>query len=59
MDSNDKLKEIDVKNRRCYYFDDIIKVEDFNLDIILIYEKSFESILVCNISYKTFIDAKA
>ena len=32
MGSNDKLKEIDIKNRRCYYFDDIIKIEDFDLD---------------------------
>ena len=27
MDSNDELKEINIKNRRCYYFDDIIKLE--------------------------------
>ena len=30
MKSVDELKEIDIKNRRCYYyFDDIIKIEDF------------------------------
>ena len=28
MDSQDKLKEIDIKNRACYYFDDIIKDVD-------------------------------
>ena len=28
MDSHDKLKEIDIKNRTCYYFDYIIKFED-------------------------------
>ena len=55
MDSNDELKEIDVKNRTCYYFDGIIKIEDFNLDNVLSNEK-FENILVYNISYKTFID---
>ena len=38
MDS--KLKEINIKNRMCYYFDDIIKTVDFNLDNILIDEKS-------------------
>ena len=27
MDSNDELKEINIKNRMCYYFDDIIKLE--------------------------------
>ena len=30
MEVKDKLKEIDIKNRRCYYFDD----EDFDLDNI-------------------------
>ena len=32
---NDELKEIDIKNRTCYYFHGIIKIEDFNLDNIL------------------------
>ena len=36
MDSRDELKESDIKNRTCYYFDNIIKIEDFNLDNILI-----------------------
>ena len=42
MESTNKLKEINVKNHSCYYFDDIIKVEDFDLDDILIDEKSNE-----------------
>ena len=42
------LKEINIKNRRCYYFDAIIKFEDFNLDNILIDEKAYENILVYN-----------
>ena len=46
MESKDKLKEIDIKNRSCYYFYDIIKIEDFNLDNILIEEKSYDNILV-------------
>ena len=33
MDSNDELKEIDIKNRICYYFNDTIKIEDFILII--------------------------
>ena len=40
MESNYKFKEIDIKNRACYYFDDIIKIEDFDLDNILIDKKS-------------------
>ena len=27
MESNNKLKEINIKKHTCYYFDDIIKVE--------------------------------
>ena len=34
MESN-KLKKVCIKNRMCYYFDDIIKSEDFALDNIL------------------------
>ena len=42
MESTNKLKEINVKNHSCYYFNDIIKFEDFDLDDILIDEKSNE-----------------
>ena len=58
MESNDKLKEIDIKNRTCCYFDDIIKIEDFDVDYILIDKKSYQNILVYNISYKGLIDYK-
>ena len=33
MESNDELKEIDIKSCTCYYFHEIIKMEDFNLII--------------------------
>ena len=46
--SNDELKEIDIKNGTLYYFDD---TKDFNLDDLLVDEKSYEKILVRNISY--------
>ena len=36
----------------------IIKIEDFNLDNILIDEKSHKNILVYDISYKTLVGAK-
>ena len=42
----------------CYYFDDVIKFEDFNLDDILIDEKSYKHILVYIASYKTLMSAK-
>ena len=41
----------------CYYKDDIIKIEDFDFDI-LIDEKSYEILLIYNISYKSLISAK-
>ena len=34
MESDDKLKEINIKNCTCYYFDDIVKIEDFDFDNI-------------------------
>ena len=41
MESNDELKETDIKNCTCYYFDDVIKIVDFNLNNFLIYEKIY------------------
>ena len=58
MVSNDELKEIDIKNRTCYYFDDIIKIVNFDFDNILLDEKPYDNILVYDISYKTLIGAK-
>ena len=34
MKNNDKLKEISIKNCTYYYFDSIIKFEDFDLNKI-------------------------
>ena len=58
MGSNNKLKGNYFKNRTFYYFDYIIKIEDFDFYYILIDEKSCENILVYNISYKSSIGAK-
>ena len=52
------LKEINIKNLMCYYFDDIIKFEDFNLDNIVIDVKSYENILVYKSLSKRLIGAK-
>ena len=48
---NNEFKEVCIKNRTCYYFDDIIKLEDFNFDNILID-------VLYDISYKTLIGPK-
>ena len=58
MESNDELKKINIENRKCYFFNDIIKFEDFDLDNIIIDEESYENILVYNVSYKTLIGVK-
>ena len=49
------LKEIDIKNCTCYYFDDIIKIEEFDFDNILLDEKPYRNILIYDISYKTLM----
>ena len=45
---NNEVKKVRIKNRMCYYFNDIIKLEEF--DNILIEEKSHENILIYDIS---------
>ena len=57
MKSNE-LKKVCIKNRVRYYFDDMIKLEDFDLDNILIDEKSHENILIYDISYKHLIGSR-
>ena len=48
MESNDKLKEIDIKNRRSYYLNEV-----FYLDNILKDQRSYENISVHNILQKS------
>ena len=61
MESKNVLKEIEIKNRTSYYFDDIMRA--WNIDIetdfsgILLDEKLYkeknQNILIYDISYKT------
>ena len=55
---NNEIKKVRIKNCTCYYFDDTIKLEDFDPDNILIDEKSHENTLIYDISYKTLIGSK-
>ena len=50
MNNNNEFKKLCIKNCTCYYFHDIIKLEDFNLNNILIDEKSQKNIWVYDIS---------
>ena len=55
---NNEFKIVHIKNCSCYYFDDIIKLEDFDLDHISLDEKSHKNILIYDISYRTLIGLK-
>ena len=55
---NNELGKAHIKTRTCYYLDDIIKLEDFHLDNVLINEKSHENISIYDISYKNLIGSK-
>ena len=52
------MKRIDTKNSACYYFEDIIKIEDFDFENILLDEKLYENTLVYNFSYNNLTGAK-
>ena len=41
-----------------YYYDDVIKLEDCDLNNLLTVQKSHENIFIYNISYKTLISSK-
>ena len=66
MESKDELKEIDIKNCVFYYFDDIMRVWNRDIDIhfsgILLdkklYKEKYENILIYDISNKTSTGAK-
>ena len=51
------LIKVGIENRMCYYFDDVIRIEDFDSDNNLLDEKH-ENILIYNILFKTFIGVK-
>ena len=59
MESEDKLKEVDIKNRTCYYFDDIIRFWDRDIDfndILLsktLYKEKYQNILIDDTSNET------
>ena len=43
---SNKVKDIDIKNRTYYFFNDIINIENFGPNNIKIYEKSYKYILI-------------
>ena len=57
MESKNELKEIDIKNRTCYFFDYIMRATDRAGDILLDEKsyKTYKNISIYDISYKTFM----
>ena len=51
------MKNVCIKDCKCYNFDDIIEIEDFDFGNILSNGKSYENILIY-VSEKTLIGAK-
>ena len=56
MESKDKLKEVDIQNRTCCYFDYIITDRDIYSVDVLLDELIYENISLYDISYKTSMD---
>ena len=50
---SNKIKNIDLRNRTCYFFDDIINIKNFDLNNIKIDENSYKDILIYYIGYVT------
>ena len=54
MESKNELKEIDIENCTCYYFDDIIRARNrdvYSTDILLdwkVYKENHKNILIYN-----------
>ena len=55
---SNKVKDIDIKHRTYYFFDDIINTKIFDPHNIKIDEKSFKNILIYYIGYVTIKDSK-
>ena len=45
------IKEININNQLYYFFNDIINIEDFDLNLLKIDKKSFKNIGVYNTGY--------
>ena len=50
---SNKVKDIDIKNRKHYCLNDIINIENFDPNSIKIDEKSYKNILIYYIGYVT------
>ena len=51
------IKEINIKNRSYYFFDDMINIEDFDPNLLKIDKKSYKNINIYYIGYITMKDS--
>ena len=45
------IKQIDIKNRTYYFYDDMTDIKTFDLDLLKIDKKSYKEIGIYNIGY--------
>ena len=55
---SNKVKDIDIKNRTYYFFNDMINKKNFDPNNIKLDEKSYKNILLYYIRYVTIKDLK-
>ena len=55
---SNKVKDIDIKNRTCCFFNDIINMKNFDPNDSKIDEKSSKNIIIYYIGYVTIKDSK-
>ena len=55
---SNKFKDIDIKHRKCYFFHDIINIENFDLNNTKIDKNPYKNILIYYIGYMTNKDSK-
>ena len=48
-----KVKQVQIKNRTYYFYNDIINIEEFNLGLLKIDKKLYRDIDICYIGYIT------
>ena len=53
----ENIKEIKIKNRAYYFFDDMINIEDFDPTLLKIDRKSYKNINIYYIDYITVKDS--
>ena len=55
---SNKVKDVDIKNRTYYVFNDITNIKNFDQNNIIIDKKSYKNILICYFGYATIKDSK-